>query len=289
MSNGNPENPRPADDDGQDRARYPEYGQPSSSGQGYPAYGQQQPSSDQDQQGYGQPSYGQQPTYGQSSHDQPDQGYGQPSYGQQPTYGQGRQPAYGQDGQQGYGQQQYPAYGHQQPYGQQNSYQQTPYQQDPNSWGAGSPSRPATMPREVNIGSWLIAAGGLLAMIYTAMQAAFIGSPQGQDYIERALQQTGQNTQGFSSAELASAAQSVLLVGGVIALALYVLVVVFVRRGRNWARILGTVLAACSLLFFGINLGGLAMVVGIVGVVMLWLRPARPWFRKASAAAPWAR
>ncbi|OMH26979.1 hypothetical protein BKD30_04340 [Tersicoccus phoenicis] len=273
MSNANPGEPgtpRPEDGNGQ---QYPGHDQ---SWSGQQAYGEGQSSS------YGQNSdLGPNPSYGRQ-----DQGGQYPAYGQQyPAYGQnsdfGPNPSYGQQDQGG----QYPAYGQQYP-----AYGQPPFSSGPgrNAWGPDS-SRPATMPREVNIGSWLIALGALLAMIYTVMQAIFIGSPQGQNYIEQALRQTGQNTQGISVAQLAGTGRAMLLVGGLIALVLYVLVVVFVRRGKNWARILGTVLAALSLVFLGFNLGGLATVVGIAGVVLLWLRPARPWFRKAPAVTPWGR
>ncbi|GGC81137.1 hypothetical protein GCM10011512_04880 [Tersicoccus solisilvae] len=256
MSNSNPDTPRPADD-GTNGPGYPAYGQPADQ---QPTYGQgqqygQQPTYGQDQQQY--PAYGQQPAYGQ------DQQYGQ----QNPAYGQGQQnPAYGQG-------QQYPAYGQGAGYGQ----------------GPAS-ARPTAMPREVNIGSWLIAAGGLLAMVYTILTAAALGSDAGRRQFEEAFRQSGQNTQGFSVDQLVGTAQTMLFAGGAIALVLYVLVVVFVRRGKNWARILGTVLAALSLLFITAwFLGTLATLLGIAGVVMLWLRPSAPWFRKAPAAAPWGR
>lgn len=95
------------------------------------------------------------------------------------------------------------------------------------------------------------------------------------------------------------------LVFAVVFAAVYVVLALFIRRGQNWARITATVLAALnvvstvgSLLLLPIinqaaeasgtvvpetpvistALGLLVMLLGVAGVVMTYLKPARPYF-----------
>ncbi len=95
------------------------------------------------------------------------------------------------------------------------------------------------------------------------------------------------------------------LVFAVIGAAIYILLAVFIRRGQNWARITATVFAALnvvlslgSLLLLPLAneaieasgqqatetsglatvLGLVVMVLGVAGVVMTYLKPARPYF-----------
>ncbi|MHA7208691.1 hypothetical protein [Arthrobacter sp. MDT1-65] len=95
------------------------------------------------------------------------------------------------------------------------------------------------------------------------------------------------------------------LVFAVVFTAIYVVLAIFIRRGQNWARITATVLAALDVLAVSATLllmplvsqaaeaggqavpptSGLAtalsvivMLLGVAGVVMTWLKPARPYF-----------
>ncbi|TYD00206.1 hypothetical protein FQ377_01720 [Arthrobacter echini] len=95
------------------------------------------------------------------------------------------------------------------------------------------------------------------------------------------------------------------LVFAVIMAAVYVLLAVFIRRGRNWARITATVLAALNVVFslgsllllptlndfaeangqqvadssaLPTILGLIVMLLGVIGVIMTYLKPARPYF-----------
>ncbi|MBD7995655.1 hypothetical protein H9639_10135 [Arthrobacter sp. Sa2CUA1] len=249
----------------------------------------------------GQPPQRPQPRYGQYS--QPEQPPAPPHAGQQPgAYGQqsGQPGTFGQ-GQQ-YGQGQYgPGTGQagQQPgpYGQgqygQGQYGQTPYgYQAAQPSGYAYPGGPAAQsgpkgppPREVMMGFWLILAAGVLAFInnlVTSFNLPDLLTPaQIQD-----LRQANIDVQDISGFMVTFS-----VVIALIGLGLYVLIALFVRKGHNWARIVGTVFAALS--FFGLLvslpayftsalglLSLLSTLLGIAGIVMLYLKPSNAYFQR---------
>ena len=75
-------------------------------------------------------------------------------------------------------------------------------------------------------------------------------------------------------------------VGGVIAGLLHVLFAVFLLRGRNWARIVLTVIGALSLIGLVVStvqgswLSAIGAVVTIVAGVLMWLPSANAYFRR---------
>lgn len=79
----------------------------------------------------------------------------------------------------------------------------------------------------------------------------------------------------------------VLITSGVLALvfaAIGLLILWKMKAGKNWARIVLTVLEVLSLgsLFGGTNgIGITALVLGIVAVVLMWLPASNAYFRKA--------
>lgn len=249
-------------------------GQPST-----PQYGQQTP-----QYGQQTPQYGQQPSapqYGQQSPAAPQ--YGQPptpQYGQQtPQYGQ-QTPQYGQ---------QAPQFGQQSPYGQQPSPygQQAPqYGQDTN-WPSQQPG-PTTVPQLVNISFWMIIAAGILSAI-----SSLILATTGSDaFINSMIQQAAQQGTEFPEGSLEGMRGGIVvaaIIGAIVSLGLYALVAFPVRKGKNWARILGTVFAAISVLGlaglfqFGATYGILQLLVillGVAAIVLLYLPASAPYFRK---------
>ncbi|KRE79467.1 hypothetical protein [Arthrobacter sp. Soil763] len=264
----------PSNPDGPESGKAPQYGQQASGyGQNAPEYGQSAPHYGQQAPGYGQnaPQYGQQPpAYGQNApqYGQNAPGYGQPQYGQQP-------PAYGQaPGQYG-----------QSPYGQ-SPYGQSPYGAYPSELPTGGAG---TRPAQLDLAFWLILGAGILSLI-SSLVVAFTGA----EYFESAMQEAAaQQGQSLSSEEL-SAMQAIIPISGIIAglisFGLYALVAFPVRKGKNWARILGTVFAALSLfgLFggsfaFGALTGILQIVVilmGVAGIVILYLPTVSPYFSK---------
>lgn len=235
-------------------------GQPST-----PQYGQQAP-----QYGQQTPQYGQQPAA--------------PQYGQQspaaPQYGQPPAPQYGQ---------QTPQYGQQSPYGQQPSPygQQAPqYGQDTN-WPSQQPG-PTTVPQMVNISFWMIIAAGILSAI-----SSLILATTGSDaFINSMIRQAAQQGTEFPEGSLEGMRGGIVvaaIIGAIVSLGLYALVAFPVRKGKNWARILGTVFAAISVLGlaglfqFGATYGILQLLVillGVAAIVLLYLPASAPYFRK---------
>ncbi|MGO4857574.1 hypothetical protein [Arthrobacter sp. 2MCAF14] len=237
-----------------------------------PKYGQQSP-----QQGQ-QPQYGQQaPQYGQPSAPQ----YGQqaPQQGQQPPYGQPSAPQYGQ---------QAPMYGQQAP--QQPQYGQPPVPQygqgGPVAWPSQQPAATSGVPQLVNISFWLMLAAGLLTLIGIPFTIATLNSPAGKSMLDQALSAQGTSASGIDTSSFINILVTVLVIFSVIFAGLYALVAFNVRKGKNWARILGTVFAAISLLgLTQIGMGTITILLGIAAIVLLYLPASAPYFRKAQPFA----
>ncbi|MFJ5954422.1 hypothetical protein ACIQC5_00525 [Paenarthrobacter sp. NPDC092416] len=252
------------------------------------------PKPEQPQYGERSPEQGQQPSapqppapqYGQPAAPQ----YGQPAPQPPSPYGQPAAPQYGQQAPQ-FGQQA-PQFGQQAPqFGQQPSpYGQVPqYGQDTN-WPSQQPG-PATVPPLVNMSFWMIIAAGALSAI-SSLVLAFSG---GQPFIDAMMQQAAQQGQEFPPGAF-EGMQGAMAVGGIIgaiiSLGLYALVAFPVRKGKNWARILGTVFAAISVLgltslftlgaLYGV-LQLLTILLGVAAIVLLYLPASAPYFRKQQA------
>ena len=231
-----------------------------------PADNNDRDSGDQDRPQYGQ----NQPQYGQNA---PQYGQNQPQYGQNaPQYGQNPQGQFGQP-------HQGPS-----PYGQ-PPYGQSPYGQYPSDLPA---ARSSSRPPQVDLAFWLIIGAGILSFI-SALTLAFTGG----DYFMRVMEEQAQMQGGELPPGAAEGMQGILMgsaiVGGLISLGLYALVAFPVRNGKNWARILGTVFAAISVLglFSVFTLGPvygvmqiLVILMGIVGIVLLYLPANSPYFQK---------
>ncbi|WP_051476897.1 hypothetical protein [Arthrobacter sp. Br18] len=230
----------------------PQYGQnapqPPQYGQNAPQYGQQ-----------GQPSqYGQNPPqYGQYGQQGPPPQYGQnpPQYGQNP-------PQYGQYGQQG--PPQYPGYG--------NAAGQPGYSY-PGGQGEMLGQKKGPAPQKVNTAYWLIIAAGvvnLLSAVFLSLNPLASVPPD---------QLVDLESSGVDPASLTGLISTLVIVFSLISLALYVLIAVMIRRGRNWARITGTVFAVLSI--FSIASGFLAAIsvlLGVAGIVLCYLKPSNEYF-----------
>lgn len=199
------------------------------------------------------------PRYGENA---PQYGQNAPQYGQNaPQYGQNPPPA------PGYGQ---APYG-QQPYGQ-SPYAQYPSEQ-PNAGGNGG------VPQLVNISFWLLIASGAIFVISLLMGLGDLDNPVFRQEFERQVQGSGAEV---SYNDIKGIIAGTIVVFGIIGAALYLLVAVFVRKGKNWARILGTVFAALSVfgLFGPPTIATLGTALGIAAIVMLYLPAAAPYFRR---------
>jgi hypothetical protein len=209
------------------------------------------------------------PRYGQNP---PQAG---PQYGGEPPAHSGQpQPGQPQYGQNPYGQ---PQYG-QNPYGQQNPPSPYAYPSGqnygryPGAPGAG-PGKPPR-PREVTMAFGLILGAAvvfLLDIFKTAANPLADMPPEMGEQLR---------AEGMNPAELAGMLSGVIVVFGILFAGLYLLIALMIRKGKNWARITGTVLAALSLL--QLANGPLAVVyvlLGAAGIVLCYLKPSNEYFR----------
>ncbi len=242
--------------------------QPPRYGQNAPQYGQNAP-----QYGQNQPQYGSQPPaapqYGQNA---PQYGQNQPQYGSQGSqYGQNasQAPGYGQSqsGQSQFGQSQFG----QSPYG------QSPYGQYPSE--QPQPAGSNGVPQLVNISFWLLIASAVIFVAGMLMGLSQLDSPELRQLFEQQMRTSGTD---ISYDSMKSFIAGTLVVFAILGAALYLLVAFFIRKGKNWARILGTVFAALSIfgLFGVLSIATLGTVLGIVAIVLLYLPAAAPYFRK---------
>lgn len=217
------------------------------------------------------PRYGENaPQFGQPTPPAPQYGQNAPQYGQNaPQYGQ-NPPAYGQNPPQA------PAYG-QQPFGQQ--YGQSPYAQYPSEQPAATSSN--GVPQLVNISFWLLIASGIIYVISMLIGVGQLDDPLMRSTFEDAMQSGGAGGE-IPYEDIKGVIAGTLVVFAIIGAALYALVAFFIRKGKNWARILGTVFAALSIfgLFQVPNIGTLGTLMGIAAIVLLYLPAAAPYFRK---------
>src|SRR6478736_4423882 len=237
------------------------------SGNGQPGNGQS---------GSQQPRYGQNaPQYGQNA---PQYGQNQPQYGSQPPAA----PQYGQNA---------PQYGS--PYGQNApQYGQSPYGQSPYGQYPSEQPQPAGsngIPQLVNISFWLLIASAVIFVVSVLAGLTQLDDPQFRQAFEQQVKASGA---AVTYDDIKSVIAGTLVVFAIIGVALYLLVAFFVRKGKNWARILGTVFAALSVLgLFGVpTFGTLGTVLGIAAIVLLYLPAAAPYFRKQQPFAnPYGR
>ncbi|MHA6792557.1 hypothetical protein ACVGVM_03405 [Pseudonocardia bannensis] len=277
---------------GQPGPGQPDYGQSPHSGQ--PGYDPQTPYGQQPQ--HGQPQYGGQSGYGQQPQYGAQPGYGeQPEYGQQPQYG--AQPGYGQQPE--YGQQ--PAYGQQPqygvPYGQQTSGQYPYGGQYPYPYGAAgpaglddTPTTPAKRPGAMILSLVLLL---LSALPFLATGAVLLAVPINLDglppelNVDQALADAGVSAEQLVSAFRVGAGIVLLLA------LLYVVFAILAFLGRNWARIVLTIMTVAfamvlllGVLTTGTDAASLGILLGILvasvgGTVLLFLAPSNQFFNAA--------
>ncbi len=115
------------------------------------------------------------------------------------------------------------------------------------------------LPKEVNIAFWLIIAAGVVSLISAFMPVDTSAIPP----------------------EMRDMMVGFAVGGGVVGLAIYVLLAIFIRKGHNWARITATVLAGLSVfgLFTGNILGILSILLGLVAVGLLYMKPSNNYFK----------
>lgn len=225
-----------------------------------------------------------QPRYGQNA---PQYGQNAPQYGQNaPASGQGA-PQYGQNPAQA------PA-----------SYGQSPYGQAPQQYPGSFPvpqqfplgAKPVVSNRPVQLTAafWLLIASGIITLLGSLLVLLV---PRGElmSQLELALAsdptlQSQLDAAGVKSSDLAPFIDMMIIavvVIGVIAAVLYALIAFMLRAGSNGARITGTVFAALSLLTLTSIVTIIPAVLGIVAIILAWLRPSSDYiaYKKASKVA----
>ncbi|MFJ7751410.1 hypothetical protein ACIQXM_15825 [Arthrobacter sp. NPDC097144] len=228
----------------------------------------------------------------------------EPRYGQRlpqpqpPVYGQPDQPytPYGQPAAGPEGNQPTSPYG--QPYGQPYGYQAA----QPSGYAYPGPGNPVPAkgpaPREVMTGFWLIVAAGILTFISTLVSTFSAADDPLAALTPEERQMFEEN--GVTDELFRSTFVTAGIILSVIALLVYILLAVLIRKGKNWARIVATVFAAISAvgllatLVTGLAfssplnlLSTLGSLAGIAGVVMLYLMPSRPYFRSQPRFGPY--
>ena len=208
--------------------------------------------------------------YGQ----QPAQYAQEPQYGQAPQYGQ---PQYAQPQQ--FGQQQ-----HAQP----QQFGQQQYLVYPSEMPQQRTTASSAAPPLVNVSFWLVIVACLLWVGSIFVSMGSIDDPALRSQMEARLATSG--------ADVDFEAIRGVIVGMVVLIAafgvlMYALVAFNIRKGRNWARVLGTIFAAFSLLGIFENGPGLpSILAGAAAMVLLYLPAAAPFFRKYHPfASPYAQ
>jgi hypothetical protein len=234
------------------------------------------------------------PQYGQRTPQDPTAA-GQPPYGQSPQHGVQQPNPYGQNPNP-YGQQP-PANN---PYGQQPPQAPSPYGQQPYPGGFpvppqgnfAAPQMPTHRPKELDTSFWAILAAGVVFAIAVVTSVFSLNSARLSSELGAMPGMTEQlEASGLTLDDVVGmlpVIQSTAVVFALIFLGVYVLIAFMVRRGSNVARIFATILAALSLLSLGSGiLILLSVVLGVVGVVFAWLRPASQYIaaRRAARAA----
>ncbi|MBB5954727.1 hypothetical protein FHS29_001297 [Saccharothrix tamanrassetensis] len=144
----------------------------------------------------------------------------------------------------------------------------------------GSPAagdRHVPVPKEVQASFWIWIAGAVLSVV-----GALLALTQREE-IARALRDSPQSGQ-LSPAEFDAAVTFSLLFAvaiGVVFAGLYVLFAFKARAGRNWARVVLTVLTALGLLslLFGPSLFGVVTsLLSVVAVVLLYMPNSKAYF-----------
>lgn len=157
-------------------------------------------------------------------------------------------------------------------------------------YGSGEPTGPQTIPAQVELSFKMILAAGILSAI-SSLVLAFTGAPYLTQLFEEAFAAQDQPVPANFSTGIAGTMMIGGIVGAIMSLGLYALVAFPVRKGKNWARILGTVFAVISVfsLFTGLFAFGalygimqvIVILLGIAAMVLLYLKPNAPYFSKA--------
>ncbi|MBG0738136.1 hypothetical protein IV500_01630 [Paeniglutamicibacter antarcticus] len=133
-----------------------------------------------------------------------------------------------------------------------------------------------TAPRQVEVAFWLILAAAVIEALLVILGAFALFTPAGQSTAGQMLRNAGLTDESMLQPLLITA-----LVISAVSVGIYVLLAYQIRRGRNWARITGAVLAAVSLLSLlqPDLITAVQMVLGVVAIILVFLPSVRSYFR----------
>lgn len=162
------------------------------------------------------------------------------------------------------------------------------YQPYPSGSGPASGyGRPSEMPGSVATAVKLIWASMALSVVASLLTLLMLDT-----IIDRAIQDAAAGTT-IDRDTVRTAAISGAVFGLIVGLGLTFLLLTFIRRGANWARIVYTVLGALGLVFGLLALGNqppLLLVLSVVSLALtaailffLWKGESNPWFAKRTA------
>ncbi|WP_394939960.1 hypothetical protein [Psychromicrobium sp. YIM B11713] len=200
--------------------------------------------------------------------DTPDSASPQPGRGQFPEIAPGV-PRYGQ----------YAPPGYQSPFQQEQANQQ----QNPGFGSSSGPSAPAgsAVPRQIKSAFALILLAGAIMLVSAVSSAFLANSPEMRAALLNQIKQyPGIDSSGIDISSVITGSIIFAVVLGFVLAGLYALIAFKIRAGRNWARILGTVLAVFSLGFL-IAFSPLVLLqvgFGIFGIIYCWLPASRSHF-----------
>ncbi|MGI9064673.1 MAG: hypothetical protein ACR2FQ_12825 [Pseudonocardiaceae bacterium] len=169
-------------------------------------------------------------------------------------------------------------------------YPQQGYPQQPYPGQSPSPGQP---PKEVELSFRLWIASIVVSLLGSILTFATI-----DDIRQQTIDDTLASTPGADPQFIENTVNVGLIVGLVFGLALLALEVFFIvkmRAGRNWARIVLTVLGALGVISGLFSLGqpgltaltsGLSALILIAAIVTMYLPGAAPWFRQPLPSQP---
>ena len=148
----------------------------------------------------------------------------------------------------------------------------------------GTPQGKGEAPKLVNTAFWLILASGAVWVIALLVSLGSLDNAEFRSVFEQQMAASG--------AAVDFETIKTFLVWTIVAFALlsaglYALVAFNIRKGKNWARVLGTVFAALSLVNIApFGIGTIAVLAGVAGIVMLYLPATSPYFQKQPTGSP---
>lgn len=139
-------------------------------------------------------------------------------------------------------------------------------------------------PRQVTLAAWLIMVGSVIVVAMVFERISGLGTLETQESIQDFLSTPPGSDLGIGVDGVVRLLRTTAMVAAGCATAAGILGYQVLRRSRS-ARLALTVLAA-PLFFAGMVTGGFVSSLVAASAVMLWLQPARDWFRDGTMPAP---